>query len=76
MFAHGRETVSAQCLLPFVDAGESVSRPCLARGAPRNQGILETVCRGHEGRARPLHQASLEPPRSINSRRRGPWPST
>jgi hypothetical protein len=29
MLAHGREMVSAQCLLPLVDAGESVSRQCL-----------------------------------------------
>ena len=29
MFAHGRETVSAQCLEILVPAGESVSRQCL-----------------------------------------------
>jgi hypothetical protein len=33
MSAHGREAVSAQCLSPFVDAVEPVSRPCLARRA-------------------------------------------
>jgi hypothetical protein len=43
MFAHGRETVSAQCLRVFVDAGESVSRPCLASTAARNRSVLETV---------------------------------
>ena len=44
MFAHGRETVSAQCLKPFVDAGELVSRQCLASAAASEGGILERAC--------------------------------
>jgi hypothetical protein len=39
--AHGRETVSAQCLEAFADAAEMVRRPCLARGGARKGGILE-----------------------------------
>jgi hypothetical protein len=35
MLAHGRETVSAQCLLQLVDAVESVRRQCLAREPAR-----------------------------------------
>jgi hypothetical protein len=33
----------------FVDAGESVSRPCLARGGARARGILEQYVEGPSG---------------------------
>ena len=40
MSAYGRETVSAQCLRPFVPAGESVSRRFL-RQCLREQSLVK-----------------------------------
>jgi len=78
MFAHGRETVSAQCLEPFVNAAETVkqqcvfvSRPCLASTAARGRDVLEQYVEKTEPQARPPYQASRDPPRSLTSRRRG-----
>jgi hypothetical protein len=61
MFAYGRETVSAQCLEPFVDARETVSGPCLPSTAAIDGGRSETVSpRSHPTQPR---RAKMRPPR-------------
>ena len=45
MFAHGWETVSAQCLKPLVDAAESVRRLELPSGEPARHTKLRLTRR-------------------------------